>query len=240
MNIALIGYGKMGKMVEKIAVERGHCVVLTIDVDNLSDFTAENLQKSQLAIEFTNPHTAFDNIRRCIDCGVPVVSGSTGWYDRFDELKNFCSEKNGTMLCASNFSLGVNVLFELNRQLAKIMNRFDSYKVDIEETHHTQKLDAPSGTAITLAEGIIDNIQRVNNWKLGDDHCSETIPVTAIRKEDVPGTHKIRYSSDIDDIEIVHTAHNRKGLAVGAVMAAEFIYDKKGVFYMNDFLKFND
>ena len=241
MNIAIIGYGKMGKMIETIAEERGHRIVLKIDIDNQEDFTSENLEKTQVAIEFTKPETAFNNVCRCIEFGVPVVSGSTGWYDRLEEAEHLCTELSGTMLCTSNFSLGVNILFEINRQLARMMNSFPEYSIEIEETHHTQKLDAPSGTAITLAEGIIGEISRIKKWRLqqqpvGAKNFSPLLPIRAIRSGDVPGTHQVKYSSEIDDIEIIHTAHNRKGLALGAVMAAEYIYDKKGIFSIKDFL----
>jgi len=237
MNIALIGYGKMGKMIESIAVERGHQIILKIDIDNLSDFTRENLSKAHVAIEFTKPETAFANVTRCIEYGIPVVSGSTGWYSHLNDAKNICKKHNGTMLCASNFSLGVNVFFEINRRLAKIMNRFPDYSVEIEETHHTQKLDAPSGTAITLAEGIINEISRISKWESDSENNEDTLPIRAIRRNSVPGTHHVKYSSEIDDIEIIHTAHNRKGFAFGAVLVAEYIHDKKGVFTMKDVLR---
>ena len=237
MNIAIIGYGKMGKMIESIAEERGHRIVLKIDIDNLDDFTPENLAKVQVVIEFTKPETAFDNITRCIGYGIPVVSGSTGWYSRLEEVKNLCTQHNGSMLCTSNFSLGVNVFFEINRYIARIMNRFSEYTVGIEETHHTQKLDAPSGTAITLAEGIIDEIPRIKKWELDSGNMTDVLPIRAVRRDNVIGTHCIKYSSEIDDIEIIHTARNRKGLALGAVLAAEYIHDKKGVFTMKDVLK---
>ena len=236
MNIALIGYGKMGKMIEAIAMERGHQVVLKIDIDNLDDFTSENLGKAQVAIEFTHPETAFTNVTRCIEFGIPVVSGSTGWFTRLEEVKNLCAQRNGSMLCTSNFSLGVNIFFEINRNLARIMNRFPDYAVNIEEIHHTQKLDAPSGTAITLAEGVIDEISRIGKWEL-DGTGNDTLPIRAIRTENVLGTHHVKYSSEIDNIEITHTAHSRKGFALGAVMAAEYIHDKKGIFSMKDLLK---
>jgi len=248
MNIALIGYGKMGKMIETIAVERGHQVVLKIDIDNLSDFTQENLAKANVAIEFTNPETAFANITRCIEYGIAVVSGSTGWYNRLEDAKQVCMKHNGTMLCTSNFSLGVNIFFEINRQLARIMNRFPDYSVEIEETHHTQKLDAPSGTAITLAEGIIDEISRIGKWDLhtigtelapAHDENFANLTIHAIRRDSVPGTHQVKYSSETDDIEIVHTAHSRKGFALGAVLAAEYVHDKKGIFTMKDVLMIN-
>ena len=236
MNIALIGYGKMGKMIETIAVERGHQVVLKIDINNLDEFTRENITQAQVAIEFTKPETAFANITRCIEYKVPVVSGSTGWYDRLEEVKSLCVQHNGAMLCASNFSLGVNIFFEINHRLAQIMNQFPDYAVGIEEIHHTQKLDAPSGTAITLAEGVIGEISRINKWEL-DGKQTDTLPIRAIREDNVPGTHSVKYSSEIDDIEIIHTAHNRKGFALGAVMAAEYIHDKKGIFTMKDLMK---
>ncbi len=230
----------MGKEIEAIAIERGHQIVLKIDINNLDEFTRTNLQKAQVAIEFTKPETAFANITRCIEYHVPVVSGSTGWYHRMEEAKRLCTELNGSMLCASNFSLGVNIFFEINRHLAKIMGHFPDYHVTLEEIHHTQKLDAPSGTAITLAEGIIDEIPRLKKWELNGTYQSDTIPVRALRQDNVPGTHSVKYSSEIDDIEIIHTAHNRRGLALGAVMAAEYIYDKKGIFTMKDFLKIAD
>ena len=233
MDIALIGYGKMGRAIEAIALERGHRVVVTIDINNLDDFNRDNLQKTQVAIEFTSPKTAFGNIVRCLECGIPVVSGSTGWYGRLKEAEQICTAQNGSMLCTSNFSLGVNIFFELNRVLAKLMNHFPDYRTEIEETHHTQKLDAPSGTAITLAEGIIGEIPRIGAWEL-DSNKPGTISVHSIRKESVPGTHNVKYTSEIDDIEIIHTAHSRKGLALGAVLAAEYIHNKKGIFSMKD------
>jgi len=238
MNIALIGYGKMGKMIESIALERGHQIVLKIDIDNLDDFKQEKLGKAQVAIECTGPETAFANVTRCIEFGTPVVSGSTGWFSRLEEVKNLCKQHNGSMLCTSNFSLGVNVFFEINRYLARIMNRFPDYTVNIEETHHTQKLDAPSGTAITLAEGVIDEITRIKKWELDGTGNTDVLPIHAIRRDTVPGTHNVTYTSEIDDIEIIHTAHSRKGFALGAVVAAEYIHDKKGIFTMKDVLRF--
>ena len=237
MNIALIGYGKMGKMIESVAIERGHNIYLKIDVDNLDDFTPAKIEKACAVIEFTNPETAFENVIRCLEYDVAVVSGSTGWFHRLEEAKQICLERNGSMLCTSNFSLGVNVFFEINRQLARIMNRFPDYTVNIEETHHTQKMDAPSGTAITLAEGVIGEIPRIEKWELDSNNITGTLPIRAIRRNSVPGTHNVKYSSKIDDIEIIHTAHNRKGFALGAVLAAEFIHDKKGIFTMQDLLK---
>ena len=248
MNIALIGYGKMGKMIESIAVERGHSVILKIDIDNLDDFTQKNLKEVQVAIEFTKPEMAITNIIRCIEFKVPVVSGTTGWFNRLEEVKRLCTEHNGSMLCTSNFSIGVNIFFEINRQLARIMNCFPEYSADIEEIHHTQKLDAPSGTAISIAEGIISEIPRIREWNLAETGRAPSIPhetrhatslpIHAIRRDSVPGTHSVKYTSEIDDIEIIHTAHNRKGFALGAVLAAEFIHDKKGIFSMKDVLKY--
>ena len=241
MDIALIGYGKMGKMIESIATERGHRIILKIDVDNLDEFTHANLGKAQAAIEFTKPETAFANITRCIEYGVPVVSGSTGWFNRLEEVKRFCTERTGSMLCTSNFSIGVNIFFEINRQLARIMNQYPDYSADIEEIHHTQKSDAPSGTAITLAEGVMNEIPRIQKWVLQEQsvemYHDTSLPIRAIRRDSVPGTHHVKYSSEIDNIEFIHTAHNRKGFALGAVLAAEFIHDKKGVFSMQDLLK---
>jgi len=240
MNIAIIGYGKMGKMIERIARERGHCIVLTVDVDNLHDFTPEKLAKAQAAIEFTNPEAAFGNVTRCLEYGVPVVSGSTGWFARLEEAKRICTDRNGSMLCTSNFSLGVNIFFELNRQLARIMNRFPEYSASIEEIHHTQKLDAPSGTAITLAEGVIAEIARIDGWELQTPATSQksaSMPIAAVRRDSVPGTHTVTYASEIDNIEMTHTAHSRTGFALGAVMAAEYVYDKKGFFSMRDLLE---
>ena len=241
MNIAIIGYGKMGKMIESVATERGHQIILKIDIDNQHDFTPENLENVHAVIEFTKPETAFANVTRCIEYGVPVISGSTGWYDRLNEAKQLCMTHHGAMLCASNFSLGVNIFFEINRQLARLMNRFPDYSAEIEETHHTQKLDAPSGTAITLAEDMIGEISQIEKWELSTTQPSPkrsaSLPIRAIRRDSVPGTHNVKYSSEIDDIEIIHTAHSRKGFALGAVMAAEYIHDKKGVFSMKDLLK---
>ena len=227
----------MGKIIETVAVERKHQIVLKIDVDNQSEFTPENLKRADVAIEFTSPHTAFAAVVRCLEYGVPVVSGSTGWYEHLEEAKKICIKNNGSMLCASNFSLGVNIFFEINKRLAGVMNNFSEYKANIEEIHHTQKLDAPSGTAITLAETIIDEINRLDGWELDGNNSAKKLPIHAIRRDSVPGTHSVKYSSEIDNIEIIHTAHNRKGFAVGAVLAAEYIHDKKGVFSMKDIIK---
>lgn len=237
MRIALIGYGKMGKMVEEAAKERGHDIVLKISIDNTEDFTAEYLAKADVAIEFTGPDSAFADVKKCIEAGVPVVSGSTGWNDKLDEAKQFCRDKNGSFLHASNFSVGVNIFFEINKHLAQLMAAQPDYAVSLKEVHHTQKKDAPSGTAVTLAEQIIENNKRKTSWVNHESFYDEKIPIISERTDPAPGTHHVKYSSDIDDIEIIHTAHNRKGFALGAVLAAEYIHNKKGVFTMADVLQ---
>ncbi len=238
MKIALVGYGKMGQMIEKIAMQLGHQIVLKISIENTGDFTKENIAAADVAIEFTVPGSAFENVKRCIELGVPVISGSTGWNDKIEEAKKICKEKNGSFLHASNFSIGVNILFEVNKLLAKLMAAQSSYDVTMKEIHHTQKKDAPSGTAVTLAEQILSNLPHKKNWA---NHLSNNIEVLSIvseRTDPAPGTHLVKYSSEVDDIEIIHTAHNRKGFALGAVLAAEYIFDKKGVFSMKDVLHF--
>jgi 4-hydroxy-tetrahydrodipicolinate reductase len=231
MKIALLGYGKMGKTIEQIAKKRGHDVVLTVDKDdNVYDIT-----KADVAIDFSIPSVAFNNITNCINNNVPVISGTTGWLERYDEAVALCKEKNGAFIYASNYSLGVNIFFELNKTLAKMMSTLKQYHVSMEEIHHTQKLDAPSGTAISLANDIISQHQNYNDWKL-DEGNETTIPIVAKRIEDVPGTHTVDYKSEVDTITIEHIAHTRQGFALGAVVAAEWIADKKGVFTMNDVL----
>lgn len=236
MNIALIGYGKMGKAIEAIALERGHRVPLKIDITNQQEFTAENLQKADVAIEFTGPHSAKENILKLLDAGIPVVSGSTGWLNDWAEVESVCKQKDGTLLYASNFSVGVNIFFEINRQLAKLMDKQQEYEVSMEEIHHTEKRDAPSGTAITLAEQIIENLGRKRIWINHQDVKQDEIAIVSQRIDPAPGTHKVKYSSAIDDIEIIHTAHSRKGFATGAVLAAEFVEGKQGIFTMKDVL----
>ena len=236
MNIALIGYGKMGKAIEEIAIERGHSIVLKINDENLQDFTKENVIKADVAIEFSGPHSAYENIKSIMDFGVPVVSGSTGWTERINEINKWCQERNGAFLYASNFSVGVNIFFELNKKLAILMSPHTEYNISMEEIHHTQKKDAPSGTAITLAEQILEQIKQKKKWVNQDSSDSSELPIISKREDPAPGTHSIMYSSSIDDIEIIHTAHNRKGFALGAILAAEFIKGKKGVFSMNDVL----
>lgn len=236
MKIAIIGYGKMGRAIDEIAVERGHEVTLKINSSNLTDFTIENLKQCDAAIEFTAPHLALENINKCFEANLPVVVGTTGWYDDFDAVVEKCKSDNQSLLHATNCSLGVNIFFELNKQLAKMMNNQNDYQVEIEEIHHTQKLDAPSGTAITLAEGVIENYDGKASWKCDEETSKDELLIKAVREENVPGTHLISYNSPIDEIEIKHTAHNRKGFATGAVVAAEYISNKKGVFTMQDVL----
>lgn len=236
MKIALIGYGKMGKMIEEMATQRGHEIVLKISMENKADFTRENLLKAQVVIEFTAPDSAFKNVKQCIDFGVPVVSGSTGWNDKIDEAKAYCMEKKGSFLYASNFSIGVTIFFEINKLLARLMASQTSYDVTIKEVHHTQKKDAPSGTAVTLAEQIISNLPWKKLWVNQASDKEEEISIVSERTDPAAGTHHVKYFSAIDDIEIIHTAHNRKGFALGALLAAEYIYDKKGTFGMNDVL----
>ena len=236
MKIALIGYGKMGKTIEAIALERGHTADLKIDIDSMTDFTKENLLNCDVAIEFTGPHSAKENILTCLRAGIPVVSGSTGWLEDWAEVANFCKEKNGSFLYASNFSVGVNIFFELNKKLAQLMNGHNEYAISMQEIHHTQKKDAPSGTAITLAEQIIQEVPAKKKWINDETTDPEALPIISKREDPAPGTHSITYSSAIDDIEIIHTAHNRNGFALGAVLAAEYIYNKKGIFNMKDVL----
>lgn len=238
MHIALLGYGKMGKMIERIAVERGHEVVLTVDENNRSTVTGEQLRQADVAIEFSAPAVAVDNYKWCFENGVPVVSGTTGWLEHWEEVVEDCRQRNGGFFYASNFSIGVNIFFQLNKYLAKLMNGFDNYKVFIEETHHIHKLDAPSGTAITLAEGIIENVDRKDRWTLETVEKTTDIPIHAIREGEVPGIHEITYESDVDTISIKHDAKSRAGFALGAVIAAEFTAGKRGFLGMDDMLKF--
>lgn len=236
MKIALIGYGKMGKAIEEIAVAKGHQIVLKIDMDNQHEFTAQNLLKADVAIEFTSPHSAVNNLKKIFDAGIPAVSGSTGWLEKWDEVKEYCESKNGSFIYASNFSIGVNLFFEVNTFLAKLMSNHPEYEASMEEIHHTQKKDAPSGTAITLAEQVLNHIKTKNKWVNEASDDKENLVITSKRIDPAPGTHSIKYRSEIDDIEIIHTAHNRKGFAGGAVAAAEFLIGKKGIFTMKDVL----
>ncbi|MCG7501424.1 4-hydroxy-tetrahydrodipicolinate reductase [Tenacibaculum sp. Mcav3-52] len=230
MKIALLGYGRMGKEIEKIALQRGHEIVIKTSGKEVYDIT-----KADVAIDFSIPSSAYDNISNCINNNIPVISGTTGWLDKYNDIVDLCNDKKGAFIYASNFSLGVNVFFELNKQLAKMMSTLEQYNVSIEEIHHTKKLDAPSGTAITLAEGVIENTNQ-KAWELDEKTSEENIPIKAIRTPDVPGTHTVTYNSEIDTIDIKHTAHNRQGFALGAVIAAEWLNNKTGVFTMRDVL----
>jgi 4-hydroxy-tetrahydrodipicolinate reductase len=239
MKIALIGYGKMGRTIEKIALKRRHEIVAKIDVDNQGDFASEAFKSADVAIEFTTPATAFGNYLKCFAAGIPVVSGTTGWTSRLNEIKTLCETEGRTFFYASNFSIGVNIFFALNKYLARIMNGFPDYDADMTEIHHIHKLDAPSGTAITLAEDIIYNVGRKKQWKLaGGKHDESDLLITALREGEAPGVHEIRYTSDVDTITIKHEAANREGFALGAVLAAEFAAGRKGFIGMKDLLKF--
>lgn len=231
MNIALLGYGKMGKVIERIAIERGHTIVFKSDKDT----TSIDLSNTDVAIDFSIPDAAVNNISTCFNNNTPVISGTTGWLEKYDNMVALCNQKEGAFIYGSNFSLGVNVFFELNNYLAKMMNNLKQYDINLEEIHHTQKLDAPSGTAISLAEGIINNTDKIS-WKLDKATNNTEIPIVARRIPEVAGTHVIDYSSEVDSIKIEHIAHNRNGFALGAVIAAEWIVDKKGVFTMKDVL----
>lgn len=236
MKIALIGYGKMGKAIEQVAVQQGHDVVLKISRGNTHEFTKERLALVDVAIEFTSPESALSNVMTCMEAGVPVVCGSTGWNETLYLAKEKCVLTNTAFLQTSNFSVGVNIFFEINKQLASLMNDWPEYEVTVEETHHTQKKDAPSGTAITILEQILDNLKRKQHWKLDATAAEDIIPVMAHRIENVPGTHNVKYTSAIDEIEIIHTAHSREGFAKGAVLAAEYLQHRKGIFTMRDVL----
>jgi len=249
MNIALLGYGKMGKIIEKIATDRKHNIILKIDHDNQHELTAENLKKADAIIEFTTPASVLSNIQHCFDAGVPVVVGTTGWHEHLPRVKQDCIATGGTLLYASNFSVGVNIFFHINRKLAKLMNNYPYYDVQVEEIHHTQKLDSPSGTAITIAEGIINSIDRKKDWvnvltaegNDADDSSlkNEQVLIESFRIDSVPGTHTVIYDSEVDSIEFKHTAHNRNGFALGAVLAAEWVHNKKGFFSVEEMFNFD-
>lgn len=247
MKLALLGYGKMGQIIERFALERGHEVVLKINADNLHDFTIDNLANADVAIDFSAPDAAVDNIYKCFEANVPIVVGTTGWYGKLQEIKNDCLSSNNTLLYGSNFSIGVNLFFHLNTILAKLMNNYPAYEVQVEEIHHTQKLDAPSGTAMTIAEGIIEELDRKSEWlnevvgtPIPDVIKNEQLLIESHRIENVPGTHTVVYSSEVDDIEIKHTAHNRAGFALGALVAAEWLKNKQGFYNVADVFKFNN
>ncbi|TMI61382.1 MAG: 4-hydroxy-tetrahydrodipicolinate reductase [Bacteroidetes bacterium] len=236
MKLALIGYGKMGKAIEEIALQRGHQVILKIDIDNANEFTKENLVAVDAAIEFTSPHSAYENIKKLMQFGVPTVCGSTGWLEKIEEIHKLCKENQAAFLYASNFSVGVNIFFEVNKRLAALMAPHSDYELQLTEIHHTEKKDAPSGTAITLAEQILEVIPRKTKWANHISDNPEELEILSERIDPAPGTHKVKYSSGIDDIEIIHTAHTRKGFALGAVLAAEFLKGKKGIYGMKDVL----
>lgn len=235
MNIALIGFGKMGREIAALAIERGHTIVLTIDINNVSDLNPENLKRADVAIEFSSPDAAFGNIITCLKSGTPVVSGTTGWLNQLDEAVRVCEEHNSGLFYASNFSIGVNILFSINEKLAEIMNDFPEYTVSMEEIHHIHKKDAPSGTAITLAQQIASRLHIKNGWSLenGDD---QKIHINAMREGEVNGFHKVIYDSEIDTLSISHNAKSRKGFALGAVMAAEYMLGKTGIHSMKEML----
>ena len=237
MKIALIGYGKMGKEIEQVALSRGHSIVLKVDVNNTNTYSVEELKKADAAIEFSTPESAIKNIYKCFEIGLPVVVGTTGWLNRFDEVKLLCKENNQTLFYASNYSIGVNLFFKLNEYLAKLMNLHAGYNVTMEEIHHIHKLDAPSGTAISLANQVIEQIKSKENFVNYSTNNANELGIISKRIDEVPGTHTVTYNSDVDEISITHRAHNRKGFALGAVIAAEWIVGKKGVFGMDDLMK---
>lgn len=240
MNILILGYGKMGKIIGEIAESRGHTIVAKINIDNRDELERLGNSKIDVAIEFSQPEAAVENITWAMDRGIPVVSGTTGWLSRKTEIEKLTLEKNGAFFYASNYSIGVNIFFKVNEFLAKLMNETSGYKVSIEEIHHTEKKDAPSGTAITLADGIIKHVTGLKTWHLTGEtaNIEHSLPISSKRIDPAPGTHIISYRSEIDDIEISHTAHSRQGFALGAVLVAEWILDRKGVLSMDDFLSF--
>jgi 4-hydroxy-tetrahydrodipicolinate reductase len=240
MNIALIGYGKMGKTIEQIAHERGHHVKVKIDLNNLDDFTEQHFESVDAAIEFTGPHTAYNNLLKCLEFGTPVVCGSTGWLEHLSDIERICTSKHGSFLYASNFSVGVNIFFEVNKKLAQLMEGKNQYDVSIKEIHHTQKKDAPSGTAITLAEQVIANNSSKQTWVNEPAQSKEQLQIESERIDPYPGLHEVRYASEIDEIKIIHEAHSRNGFALGAVLAAEYIASRKGIFTMKDVLGFGN
>ena len=238
MKIAIIGYGKMGRIIEKLAIEKGHKIVLKIDDTNIDELSVVSLKKADVAIEFTGPEAAFRNINLCFDAGIPVVSGTTGWLDRYDEIKERCETEKRAFFYASNFSLGVNIFFKLNQQFAKIMNKFGNFDISVQETHHIHKLDAPSGTAITITQDIISEIDRKQNWVKESTENDKQIAIKSFREGENPGEHTVTYKSSIENIEIKHESKNREGLAQGTLLAAEFIIGKTGVFGMDNLLDF--
>lgn len=247
MKLALLGYGKMGQIIERFALERGHEVVLKININNLDDLTIANLSNADVAIDFSAPDAVIDNIYKCFEASLPIVVGTTGWYGKLQEIKNECLSSNNTILYGSNFSIGVNLFFHLNTVLAKLMNSYPAYEVQVEEIHHTQKLDSPSGTAMTIAEDIIENLDRKTEWlnevvgtAIPEIIKNEQLLIESHRIENVPGTHTVIYSSEVDEIEIKHTAHSRAGFALGALVAAEWLENKQGFYNVADVFNFNN
>jgi 4-hydroxy-tetrahydrodipicolinate reductase len=238
MKISIIGYGKMGREVEKIATERGHTVIHKLNKNEFQNISNEELKICDLAIEFTSPDSAIKNFERCFSLGIPLVTGTTGWYDSFEEIIAKCNNQNSSFFYASNFSIGVNIFFKLNEELARIMNLHPEYTVSMEEAHHIHKKDAPSGTAISIAEGIIKNIEEIKSYSIERIKEKNILPINVIREGEIPGTHAVKYRSSADEILIQHQAFNRKGFALGAVLAAEFLNGKKGVFSMDDLISF--
>lgn len=245
MKVALLGYGKMGQIIERFALERGHEVVLKINADNLDDLNKSNLSKADVAIDFSAPDAAISNIYACFEANLPIVVGTTGWYGQLQEVKNECLSSNNTLLYGSNFSIGVNIFFHVNKVLAKLMSNFPAYDVQVEEIHHTQKLDSPSGTAMTIAEGIIEELEGKTEWvnelvgsPFEDVIKKEQVLIESHRIENVPGTHTVVYSSEVDDIELKHTAHSRAGFALGAIVAAEWLQNKQGFYNIADIFNF--
>jgi 4-hydroxy-tetrahydrodipicolinate reductase len=236
MNIAIIGYGKMGREIEQIAISRGHTISLKVDISNASTYTLEELKKADVAIEFSTPESAINNIYKCFEADVPVVVGTTGWLNKLEEVKKNCEEKERSLFYASNYSIGVNLFFKLNEYLAKLMNNYPEYNTEMEEIHHVHKLDAPSGTAISLANQVIENMEQKEKWVNERTENKNEIGIISKRLDEVPGTHTVTYSSAVDEISITHIAHNRKGFALGAVIAAEWLKDKKGVYGMSDLM----
>ena len=238
MKILLLGYGKMGKTIEKIAIERGHNIAFIIDKEDQELFEQISDQNVDVAIEFSQPDAATANLLKCFSKKIPVVSGTTGWLGQLETVKNACRNDDGTFFYASNFSLGVNIFFKINRFLARVMNQFPDYKVSMEEIHHTEKKDAPSGTAITLAEGIMEQNNKIQKWVDQTTTHKNEVGIVSKRIDKVPGTHTVQYTSPVDDIEIKHTAHSRHGFALGAVLVAEWVVDKKGILCMDEYLNF--
>lgn len=236
MKIALIGYGKMGKEIEGIALKRGHSITIIIDQNNLQDTDSPAFKQADVAIEFTTPYSALNNIRACVDSNVPVVCGSTGWLDHLEEVTKYVNDRNGALFYSSNYSLGVNIFFKVNQYLASIMSKFNDYSVEVEEWHHNQKLDSPSGTAITIAEDILKSYPNKTEWVNQSVNDKTKLGIISIRKGEIPGTHTVSYNNPIDTISLTHEAKSRQGLALGAVLAAEFLAGKTGIFTMNDLL----